>query len=289
MPFDTAILNGDFTPMNHREVQPIGANALRCFDEAGREIPGYHHIVNGETGATIRVAPDTYTVVQNATACDAIENALRLSKLDLTDGRFGVDYSHDGARMFAQWILPAHTALVRPGVEATLRVVLFNSYDGSAALQGRIGAFNWVCANTSVTGKEFASFRFTHSGEIDLIPAVKRLAIAAEEHAEQVKRWETWPAISVSDQQVRAVMTALPKASEAQQDALIHAWLKARDEDPLQGGPNLWCLFNVLTAWASRDPDGGGANKAQRNWDRESRVAQLVEGKVWQEIQTAGA
>ena len=284
MPFDTAILDGDFTPMDHRQVQPIGAKALRCFDEKGTEIPGYHHIVRGDTGDTIRVAPASYTLIQNEFAVDTIEHALKRSKLDLTDARFGVDYSHDGARMFAQWILPAHTALVRPGVEASLRVVLLNSYDSSTALHARVGTFNWVCANTSVSGKEFGSFRFTHSGDIDILPAVGKLTTAAEEHVETVRRFARWPEVAVSDQQVRAIMTALPGASEAQQDALIHAWLKARDEDALQGGPNLWCLSQVLTAWATHG-EGTGANKAQRNWDRQKRVAQLMESQPWAQIE----
>jgi hypothetical protein len=285
MPFDTTTLDGDFVPMNHREVQPIAATVRRVFDEDGREIEGFHHIMNGQTGATIRVAPDTYTMVQNEVAVDTIESALKQSRLDLTDARFGVDYSHDGARMFAQWILPAHTALVKPGVEATLRLVLLNSYDGTSALVARTGAYNWVCANTSVSGKEFASFRFTHSGEIDLSPAVAKLTRAAEEHVEQVHRWEQWPHIPVTDQSMRAVMASIPKASESQIDALIHAYLKARDEDEFQGGANLWCLFNVLTAWASeKDVSARSANRAYRNWGRQKDVGSVVESKLWQEL-----
>lgn len=283
MPLDFTALSGDFVPMDHKRVQPIGAKALKVFDEEGQEIPGYHHVVRGDTGATIRVAPESYTIVQNDFAVDTIESALRKSSLDLTGARFGADYSHDGARMFAQWILPAHTASIRPGVEASLRVVLLNSYDGSTALHCRTGAFNWVCANTSVSGSEWASFRFTHSGEIDLVPAVAKLAVAAEEHALQVARWERWPSIPVSDATVRAVMTSIPLASRSQVDGLIHAWLKARDEDPLQGGANLWCLYNVLTAWASKGYEGE-PNRAQYTWDRSKRVAQVVESKLWQEI-----
>jgi hypothetical protein len=283
MPFDTATLDGDFMPMNHREVQPVGAKALKIFNEAGAEIAGYHHIVRGDTGDTIRVAGDSYTLVQNDFAVGAIETALRQSSLDLTDARVGFDYSHNGARMFAQWILPAHTSLVRPGVEASLRVVLLNSYDGSTPLSARTGSYNWVCANQALSGKEFASFKFRHSGEIDILPAVAKLAHAAEEHAEQVRRWERWPTIPVSDQTARALLTALPKASESVVDSLVHAWLKARDEDPLQGGPNLWCLYNVLTAWASKET-AGLIDRAARSWERQERVAALVEGKRWTEL-----
>ena len=286
MPFDTATLDGDFVPMDHRKVQPIAAKALKIFNEEGREIADYHHIVNGETGGTIRVCPDSYALVQNELAVGLIDQALKQSRLDLTDARFGVDYSHDGARMFAQWLFPAHTALVRPGVEATLRVVLLNSYDGSSALHCRTGAYNWVCANTSVSGNEFASFKFNHKGEINLAPAIAKMTLAAEEHVEQVKRWENWPLIKITDQTARAVICSVPKLSESQADGLVHAWLKARDEDELQGGDNLWCLYNVLTAWCGEKAVIGG-NRAHRNWNRERDIADMVEGKLWQEIASA--
>ena len=283
MPFDTATLDGDFVPMNHRQVQPIAAKALKVFDEEGREIEGYHHVTNGETGTTIRVCPDTYSLVQNEYAVDLIEKALKQSRLDLTDARFGVDYSHDGARMFAQWLFPAHTSKVRDGVEATLRIVLLNSYDGTGALHCRTGAYNWVCANTSVSGKEFASFKFNHKGEINLAPAIAKLTLAAEDHIEQVKRWENWPLIKITDLTARAVIGSVPKVSSSQADALVHAWLKARDEDEVQGGDNLWCLYNVLTAWCGEKTVIGG-NRAHRNWGRENDIADLVEGKLWTEI-----
>ena len=109
-----------------------------------------------------------------------------------------------------------------------------------------------------------------------------------EQHVEEVHRWEHWPSVAVSDILARKLLTALPKASTAQVDALIHEWLRARDEDPLQGGPNLWCLSQVLTRWATHD-EAKGENKAFRNWERHERIAELFESKLWQEIERAGA
>ena len=288
MPFDTAILDGDFCPMNHKTVQPIGAKALKVYDETGKEIEGFHHVVRGDSGATIRVAPASYPLIQNDYVVDLIETALKKSRLDLTDGRFGVDYSHDGARMFAQWLLPAHTARIREGVEATLRVIALNSYDASTALHGRIGNFNWACANQAVSGKEFSSFKFRHTGasiDADLVTAIGKLTLAAEEHVEAVHRLERWPAIKVSDVQARKILSALPKVTDSLVDNLVHAWLKARDEDPVQGGANLFCLWNVLTAWSSKERDG--ENFVARNWDRQLKVAALVESKLWAEVEAA--
>jgi len=287
MPFDLMEIDRlGFVPMNHVRQQPIAARALKVFDERGEEIPGYHHIVRGDTGKTIRIATDSYTVVQNDFAIDTVEAALRASSLDLADLRFGIDYSHDGARMFAQWLLPAHTAQVKSGVEATLRLILLNSYDGSTALHCRSGSYNWACANQAVSGREFSSFRFTHTGEIDLPSAVARLTQAAEEHAEQTRRWQAWPQIAVSDEQACRVLASLPQASESQIDALAHAWLRARDDaDSPQSGPNAWCLFQVLTAWATHGiGTDAGRQRAQRSWDRQKRVAQVIDSDLWHEL-----
>ena len=262
------------------------AKALKVFDETGKEITGYHHVTRGDTGATIRVAPDSYTMVQNDYAVDMIEDALRKSKLNLSDARFGCDYSHDGARMFAQWLLPAHTAHIREGVEASLRVILLNSYDGSTSLHGRVGNYNWACANQAVSGKEYSSFRFRHSGAIDLEAAIGKLTLAAEEHVDMVHRLEKWPSVKVTDKQARMILSALPKATEALVDNLVHAWLKARDEDPVQGGANLFCLWNVLTAWSSKEKDG--ENFVARNWERQTKVAALVESKLWSSVEAEG-
>jgi uncharacterized protein DUF932 len=288
MPFDLMDTEkAGFMPMNHRTIQPIPAEALKVFDARGEEIPGYHHIVRGDTGKTIRVCSDSYTLVQNDFAIATVEDALAKSTLDRADMQFGIDYSHDGARMFAQWLLPAHTEKVKSGVEATLRLIMLNAYDGSTAFSGRSGSYNWACANQAVAGKDFGSFRFIHTGEIDVEEAVKKLTLAAEDHVEQAKRWREWPEIAVTDEQACTALCALPGASDAQVDALVHAWLKARDDtDNVQSGANLWCLYNVLTAWATHDPSAP-KQRAQKLFDRQRRVAQVIDGEVWKELAAA--
>ena len=184
--------------------------------------------VRGDNRETIRLAPDSYTLVQNEAAIGMIEDAFTKSKLDLTDARFGCDYSLDGARMFAQWIFPAHTTKVRDGVEASLRVILLNCYDATTALSGRVGAFNWACANQSVSGQEYASFKFQHKGEIDLRPAVERLAIAAEKHVIETTRWERWPAIAVSDQLARKLIGRCPRSPRPRSTSwCMRGWSRA--------------------------------------------------------------
>lgn len=271
-----------FIPSDHSAPKFFPVECLRVFDEKGHELPGYKRIVRSDTGVTLNVATDSYQVVSNEEAFGGFESALAESSLDLTDMRIGTDYSHNGARCFRQYLLPAHTAKVGKS-DIALRLIMMNSYDGSLAFRGQSGFYNFVCANTSVSGTDLASFKMRHTGGIDVPKAIAGLAKAAEAHVLESARMQAWPQIGVSDTAARAVMETIPQSTKTLVDDLVHRWLKARDEDEVQGGPNLWCLYNTLTAWATH----GERAKSNIRFDREQRVAKLMQGKAWKELADA--
>jgi hypothetical protein len=43
-----------------------------------------------------------------------------------------------------------------------------------------------------------------------------------------------------------------------------------------------------LTNWATRGDGGRGAERGQRNWDRQAHVAALMETKTWAEVEAVG-
>src|SRR5262249_40031569 len=145
-------------PANHAKPQFFPVVARRLFDEKGVELPGYKRIVRDDTGDTLHVATDSYQVVTNEEAFGAFEAAIETSTLDRTDMRIGTDYSGFGVRCFRQYLFPAHRVEIKKGVEVALRILMMNSYDGSLRFRGQAGAYNFVCANTSVLGKDYASF-----------------------------------------------------------------------------------------------------------------------------------
>jgi hypothetical protein len=276
-----------FIPADHAAPKFFPVKARRLFDEAGHELPGYLRIVREDTGDTLHVATDSYKVVTNEEAFGAFEDALKASTLDLTDMRIGTDYAANGARCFRQYLLPAHRVEVKNGIEVALRLIMMNSYDGSLKFRGQCGAYNFVCANTSVSGTDYAQFSMRHSGGIDVKQAIAGLTKAAEEHLETTRRWRAWPRIPVSDQQALEVCKAMPLATPGLVDHLVHSWLRARDEGGPQSGANLWCLWNVLTAWATHGDLHVRGGTGQAKFDRERRVARLTESKPWQAL--AGA
>jgi hypothetical protein len=291
MPFDgpyaDLVAKHGFIPANHAAPQFFPVKARRLFDDAGNELPGWLRIVREDTGDTLHVATDKYQVVTNEEAFGAFEDALHASTLDLTDMQIGTDYSNGGARCFRQYLLPAHRVEVKPGNEVALRLLMMNSYDGSMKFRGQCGAYSFVCANTSIMGKDYAQFSMRHSGNIDVPKAISGLTQAAEEYLETAKRWKAWPMITVTDQQAMTVAGAMPQATEALTDHLVHDWLRAKTGEGPQTGPNLWTLYNVLTAWSSHSDVGQKVGRGQVRFDREKRVAALLEGKVWGELEAA--
>lgn len=278
-----------FIPADHAAPKFFPVEARRLFDEKGVELPGYKRIVREDTGDTLHIATDAYRVVTNEEAFGAFEDALRKSTLDLTDMRIGTDYANGGCRVFRQYLLPAHMVEVKPGVEVALRLLMLNSYDGSVAFQGRAGAFNFVCANTSIFGTDFGNFKMRHTGSLDVTKAITGLAQAAEKHIEETRRWKEWPKIGVTDLQAIHIFNTIPQVTKGLRDHLAHAWIKARDEDEKQGGPNAWALFNVLTRWATHqdeaaDDEAIRKGRAAQRFERETRVAKVIEGVAWKEL-----
>lgn len=278
-----------FIAADHAAPKFFPVKARKLFDEAGKELPGYLRVVREDTEETLHVASDAYRIVTNEEAFGAFEEALSASTLDLTDMRIGTDYGARGARCFRQYLLPAHMVEVKKGVEVALRLLMMNSYDGSLRFRGQCGAYNFVCANTSVSGKNYSQFTLRHTGSVDVKSAIAGLTKAAEEHIETARRWKDWPQIKVTDPMAMEICGALPGATEGLISNLVHAWLKARDADGPQAGANAWTLFNVLTAWSTHADDQQVVKlgRGQAKFDREKRVSALLEAPAWRDLVAA--
>lgn len=287
-PYAEQVKRFGFIPANHREPTFERVVLRKVFDEAGTEIPGYLSVFNETKNKTLAVHSDGYQLIPNEVISTAFLDAINESGLDTTDMMVATDYSHEGRRFFEQYLLPAHQVRVKPGVDVALRLVNFNTYDGSGAARGVAGALNFVCANTSIAGNEAARFAFRHSGEKpDIKAAAKAMVSAAEAFVEECRGWADWPHIPVSDQQALRLFKALPGATESSVEHLTKKWVEARDLDPVQGGANLWCLYNVLTAWATHTEASRGKNGVALRFQREGTVQKALATKEWKTLVAA--
>jgi hypothetical protein len=301
MPFDN-VPNADlaklagFTPANHSSVQLYGAELRPVFDEQGEPVPGYQRLVNTDENKTIEVVGKSYTFVDNKVVFAEFERAIEQSGLDNTGLMVATDFGGPNlTRCFRQYVWPNHTIEVKPGVLLALRLVMFNSYDRSMSFSGRAGHYTFVCSNTAVVGSDVGRFALRHTGDLDIRSAIAGLVEAAELHTKQQERLREWPKLDLDDQQALGLLNALPKASKAQIDHLVHQYQRAKLDTGPQGGANLWTLFSTLTAWAAHgekangamagEGAGKGAVSAAIRSAREEQIAKLIDCEEWQEIE----
>jgi len=289
LPYADQMAKHGFVAADHRAPRFFPVAARRMFDETGAELPGWKRIVREDDGRTLHVATDAYEIVTNEEAFAAFEEAIRSSTLRWQTMQIGTDFSHQGARVFRQYLFPEHIVPVKRGVDVALRILMLNSYDGSLAFRGSAGAFNFVCANTAILGKEVAGFRFKHGKSADVTRSARMLVEAAEGFIEETRRWQEWPTIPVADADALGIFRALPQSTPTLEGELARRWLIARDTDEFQGGANLWALFNVLTAWATHEKvkETARANFAATRHEREVRVQKLLASSAWRKLEDA--
>ena len=280
MSYDELMSKYGFIPANH--VAPINfeVELNGIYDRQGRKIPGHRAVVRSDTGDTLAVHSDKYSLVPYQVHFDAFERAIGQSNLDTTGMRIGTDLTDNGARIFRQYLFPAHHVLVNSGRGermVALRILMFDSYDGSAKFRGKAGGFDFVCANESVSGKEIDSIAFMHVGELELkiVAAAQQLTQASERFIESMDRLQRWPAIDLKVIEFSELVADMPQSNKRLVDELTAEFAKHE-------GRNLWDAHNLLTRWATH----GIPPKTKA--DRQQRIGELAEGELWHGLEKVG-
>lgn len=269
-----------FIPANHVEPIDFTVELNGIYDRQGRRIPGHKAVIRSDTGDTLAVHSDKYSLVPYQVHFDAFEKAIKGSGLRWETMRIGTDLTDNGARIFRQYLFPDHQVTFDSGRgerTVALRILMFDSYDGSSRFRGMAGAYDFVCANTSVSGKAIDEIGFKHVGdmEIKIDDAALRLTHSAERFIEEMNRLSSWPQITLKPVEFSELVADMPQSNPRLVDQLTAGF--SRDE-----GRNLWDAHNLLTTWATH----GIPIKTAA--DRQKRVGLLVEGALWQGLERVG-
>lgn len=280
MPFDMALAEEKygFIPMNHVEPQPFNIDVALVYDDEGREIPGYKRIERTDTGDTLAVHEDTYTVIPYGDTNTLLLDTISDSDLDMTDMMIHEDSSANGARYWREYVFPKHICPMPDGSDQVLRIVTQNSLDKSASFNVRAGAYRFVCANGALIGVEAANFRVKHTknAEMRVQSGVEALVDIASTFDAAMTRQSKWVDVALAPADfAEAVAKALPQCSENLANQMLAAYITEPS--------NLWSAYNVLTSWASK-PIRGDRKTVH---DRQLRVARTVEHKAWRELEAA--
>jgi hypothetical protein len=270
-----------FIPANHQTPNFFPVSLVDIQTPDGVAVPGYKAVQRQDTLDVLAVHSDGYKLVSHEAVTAAFDDAV--GTLDTTGMMVGSDLTHNGGRLFRQYILPAYRVETAEGDATALRIIAFNSYDGSAAINFRAGTYRFVCANTSIIGTDIAAVRRRHTANLVVKDIAEGMVEACLTYAQQMDRMKRWVGVPVEMNQIIKIFQTLPGSNNALVGILLDNLLNRPEADQ---GDDLWGLYNVLTSWAShterRSPNAFASRIA-----REERVAKLIDGTVWRSLEDA--
>ena len=270
-----------FIPFNMLEPVFFEVILAPIYDADTKVIPGYRSVRRMDSGDTLAVHSDKYSLVAYQTHFDAFEAAIKASRLKWDDMLVKTDMADNGAKCFRQYIFPSHMVQLDAGPrglrQIALSIMMMDSYDGSMKFQGRCGAFDFICMNGCISGKTIDAVGFKHTGEMELKieGAAERLTQAADHFLDTMGRYARWPQIELKPIEFSELVADMPQANPRLVDQLTAQWSRTECK-------TLWDAFDLLTTWSTHDIPIKTAN------DRQKRVAALVEGELWAGLERVG-
>lgn len=155
-------------------------------------VPHRLAVVREDTGRTLSVVSDRYTLIPHQRILDVVEEAIR--PLDVGPVPRGVYVDRQGARMRALFKFPALAQPVLHNDDICPCLKIQNTYDGTSRIAVHIGAFRFVCTNLAVGGGGvFAGgFMAIHAGEIPIEEVSEQLSSYLSAFAKIVEMYRSW-------------------------------------------------------------------------------------------------
>jgi hypothetical protein len=277
LPYAEKIAEHGFVPANHHEPQFFEVGCERVFwnnsDADGGDDRYWQRVFNRETGNTIEVHSSRYALVPYEESVAAVQEAMRSNNVDTTDMQVSMDMTPNGGRLFYQAILPAYTRL--EGDRAiSLRVIMFDSYDGSCAFTIRGGLYKFVCANQAIipySGGEYSHIRARHTTNIgERIPEIiDTLLGAIVDYEGQMERRAYWDDIQLGPDQTYNLLKTM-KVSKSVRDHIYQEYVQ-------DGSWTFAGLDDVLTSWATHYEQPN----VRTSIDRQNVVSFLESSEAW--------
>lgn len=247
-----------------RPVKYIDAN-----DEI-QVVPNKKVLVRDDNNESVGIVGQNYEVAQHPDAFRTVERIISNSDLDTTGISRDIQVSHDGARAYAVYTLPAHSA--GQGKEETaLQISTRNSFDGSWCFHVEVGAVRMICLNGQVFLDSFAMFKARHTAGLNMEHAARKLSKAIDVYQNESERWIRWQNTSVTDNQAFKTFADVAgckfitpvKAMTSTVDSLLlepevyrnrtlmNLWTKYTNDERKALGSTAWAIYNTMTHWAT--------------------------------------
>jgi hypothetical protein len=226
-------------------------------------------IYRTDTGQELGVHGHGYQAVAPSHMIDTTRAIIERSDLNTRDIEERIRTSHDGARCFVQYTLPAHTYETPDGDTASLSLLATSSIDGTFPFMISAAAIQSACTNLQVfIGGEVAVYKAKHTKSLNVEHGANLIVKALDVFNNERELWDKMQGEYVSSGQAfneicEAVGT--PKLIEDAKDLtpsavvdinrnkaknLAYIW-DAFHKYKVRLGQNRWALYNAFTDWST--------------------------------------
>jgi len=229
-------------------------------------------IYRTDTGEELGIHGHGYKPVAPKHMIDVTRNIIERSDLSINGMEETIRTSHNGARTFVQYKLPAHTYNTPDGDTASLGLLAVSSFDGTWPFMISAAAIQQACTNLQVfVGGEVAVFRAKHTRNLDIEVGSRVITKALDVFENQRELWSEWSAQPMSDSMAfqeivealkiasaqkiinsrppsspEAIMGEMPRTNPAL-EYIYAAWHKYKR----RLGANRWAFYNAMTDWST--------------------------------------
>ena len=261
-------------------------------------------LVRNDTDQILSVVRDTYNPVNHVDAFKTAENVIKLSDLDVTGIERETACSHDGARAYSIYTLPAHTVSIGEGTgdQVALTISARNSFDGSWSFVVEVGGKRFICLNMQVFANNFGIHKSKHTKGLNLNQIADKLSESVRFYNDETDLWQEMVDTSIDNTDAMSIMAHLAQAKTVDSHIasgfdheiilnepdvkrnktlgdLWYYWNCNRGEL----GSTAWSLYNSMTEWATHSIPSrrlSQKNIASVKMDRLDRVRKTLNDKM---------
>ena len=267
------------------------------------DIDSHVALIREDTNVPLSIVGKDYNSVDHVDAFQTAENVIHLSDLDITGITRETRCSHNGARAFSIYTLPAHRVnLGRENDDVALTISARNSFDGSWSFTVEVGGYRFICLNMQVFANNFAIHKSKHTKGLNLQRVADKLSEAVKFYDQETDLWHDMVDTQITTSEAFDVLANLANAKTAQVHnnsgmspyeilyqpdvvrnktitKLWHHWLS----NSAVLDKTAWALYNAMTEWATHGQvfrKSSLKNYASLQMDRIDKVRKTLNQKM---------
>ena len=249
-------------------------------------------IVREDTGAIVGIVSKSYKPLANQDYFATVETALREAiPEELREGVMVRDrVAGGGSWTQREYVFPAFAeALVNTSYETKygMRIVAWNSYDGSASAGLMSGLIDFMCTNGVITGRDIAKEMKRHTTKLEAIHFLPRLRQNLSEiggHIEDVRKMAHTPLRMDDALHFLEKHLSGQRAAEMLMRTQVEAERRGETVQALHAALTMYSSHNS-GAFATRQDDP--AREARLLRGREDEVYRMVTSPEWRQLVAA--